>query len=125
VIMLENVEEFQTWGPLLEDGRPDPARKGETFREWVSQSCRALGYVVEWREMKAADYGAPTSRKRLFVVARCDGQPIVWPAPTHGKGRRPYRTAAECIDWSIPCPSIFARKKTSCRCDPSPDRARC
>lgn len=110
VIMLENVEEFQTWGPLLEDGRPDPKRKGETFREWVAR-LRALGYVVEWRELKAADYGAPTSRKRLFVIARCDGRPIVWPAPTHGKGRLPYRTAAECIDWSIPCPSIFTRAK--------------
>jgi DNA (cytosine-5)-methyltransferase 1 len=110
LIMLENVEEFQTWCPLLEDGRPDPTRKGETFREWVSK-LRALGYVVEWRELKAADYGAPTSRKRLFVIARCDGQPIVWPEPTHGKGRLPYRTAAECIDWSIPCPSIFERKK--------------
>lgn len=110
LIMLENVEEFQTWCPLLEDGRPDPSRKGETFREWVGK-LRALGYIVEWRELKAADYGTPTSRKRLFVIARCDGQPIVWPEPTHGKGRRPYRTAAECIDWSIPCPSIFERSK--------------
>lgn len=110
VIMLENVEEFQTWCPLLEDGRPDPERKGETFREWVGK-LRALGYIVEWRELKAADYGTPTSRKRLFVIARCDGQPIVWPIPTHGKGRLPYRTAAECIDWSIPCPSIFERAR--------------
>lgn len=110
VIMLENVEEFQDWCPLLEDGRPDPTRKGETFREWVAQ-LRALGYIVEWRELKAADYGTPTSRKRLFVVARCDGQPIVWPTPTHGPGRMPYRTAAECIDWSIPCPSIFERER--------------
>jgi len=110
VAMLENVEEFQTWGPLLGDGRPDPARKGETFREWVTK-LRALGYVVEWRELKAADYGTPTSRKRLFVIARCDGLPIVWPEPTHGKGRLPYRTAAECIDWSIPCPSIFERER--------------
>lgn len=110
VIMLENVEEFQTWGPLLEDGRPDPNRKGETFREWVGQ-LRALGYAVEWRELKAADYGTPTSRKRLFVIARCDSQPITWPEPTHGKGRKAYRTAAECVDWSIPCPSIFERDR--------------
>lgn len=111
IILLENVEEFADWGPLGEDGNPDPARRGLTFRRWVS-SLRNTGYAVEWRELRASDYGAPTSRKRLFVVARCDGQPIVWPAPTHGPGRaRPYRTAAECIDWSIPCPSIFDRKK--------------
>lgn len=110
LIMLENVEEFQTWCPLDAEGRPDLTRKGETFREWVGR-LQSLGYVVEWRELKAADFGAPTSRKRLFVVARCDGQPIVWPSPTHGKGLRPYRTAAECIDWSIPCPSIFERPK--------------
>lgn len=110
LIMLENVEEFQTWCPLDPEGRPDLSRKGQTFREWVGR-LQALGYVVEWRELKAADFGAPTSRKRLFVVARCDGQPIIWPSPTHGKGLRPYRTAAECIDWSIPCPSIFERPK--------------
>jgi DNA (cytosine-5)-methyltransferase 1 len=110
VIALENVEEFQHWGPLTDDGQPCPERKGLTFRRWVAQ-LRNLGYVVEWRELRACDYGAPTIRKRLFVIARCDGQPIVWPQPTHGKGLRPHRTAAECIDWSLPCPSIFDRKK--------------
>lgn len=110
IIMLENVEEFRTWCPLLENGRPDPTKKGETFNEWVAQ-LQACGYVVEVRELKAADYGTPTSRKRLFVIARCDGWPIVWPIPTHGKGLKPYRTAAECIDWSIACPSIFERAK--------------
>lgn len=109
IICLENVEEFQTWGPLKDD-LPDPARGGETFKRWVN-ALRGLGYSVEWRELRACDYGAPTIRKRLFLVARCDGQPIVWPTPTHGKGLKPYRTAAEIIDWSIPCPSIFEREK--------------
>lgn len=108
VICLENVEEFQTWGPVLRDtGRPCPERKGATFRRFIGR-LRRLGYAVEWRELRACDYGAPTSRKRLFLVARCDGEPIVWPTPTHGKGRPlPWRTAAECIDWTLPCPSIF------------------
>jgi DNA (cytosine-5)-methyltransferase 1 len=119
IIILENVEEFQDWGPLLyaEDGtcKPCPDRRGETFKEWVSQLKR-LGYKVEFRQLVAADYGAPTTRKRLFLIARRDGQKIVWPAPTHGKptdldviaGRKlPWRTAAEIIDWSLPCPSIF------------------
>lgn len=111
VICVENVEELQQWGPLGPDNQPDPSRRGETFARWVN-GLRKLGYVVEWRELRACDYGAPTSRKRLFIVARCDGMPIVWPVPTHGRGRpKPYRTAAECIDWSIPCPSIFDRKK--------------
>lgn len=110
VIMLENVEEFETWGPLTKDGMPDPAKKGLTFRRWWRQLENA-GYTVDWRVLKACDYGAPTIRKRLFVIARCDGQPIVWPKPTHGPGLLPYRTAAECIDFSIPCPSIFERKK--------------
>ena len=119
VICLENVEEFQTWGPLLEDGRPCPERKGKTFARWVAQ-LRNLGYQVEWRELRACDYGAPTIRKRLFLVARCDGAPIVWPAATHAapdslavKSRKlkPWRTAAECIDWSIPAPSIFERAR--------------
>ena len=110
VICLENVEEFQTWGPLADDGRPCPDCKGLTFRRWVGQ-LRALGYAVEWRELRACDYGAPTIRKRLFLVARCDGAPIVWPAPTHGPGLRPHRTAAECINWSLPCPSIFERER--------------
>lgn len=110
VIALENVAEFQTWGPLDESGKPIKARAGETFNEWVS-ALRALGYEVEWRVLNAADYGAATARKRLFIVARRDGKPIGWPEPTHGLGLEPYRAAAECIDWSIPCPSIFARKR--------------
>ena len=111
VIVLENVEEFQTWGPLGPDGLPDRLRRGDTFRRFTAR-LRRLGYHVEWRELRACDYGAPTIRKRLFLVARCDGQPIVWPKPTYGKGRaHPWRTAAECIDWSILCPSIFERKK--------------
>ncbi|PKL76376.1 MAG: hypothetical protein CVV27_10585, partial [Candidatus Melainabacteria bacterium HGW-Melainabacteria-1] len=111
IIFLENVEEFQTWGPICPDtNMPIKARKGETFRRWVNE-LESLGYRVEWRELKACDYGAPTTRKRLFLVARRDGLPIVWPTPTHGPGRQPYRTAAECIDWSIPCPSIFERKR--------------
>lgn len=110
VIALENVEEFRHWGPLLDDGTPCPQRKGKTFERWVAQ-LRNLGYAVEWRELRACDYGAPTIRKRLFLVARCDSVPIVWPEPTHGPGRKPYRTAAECIDWSLPCPSIFERER--------------
>lgn len=116
VIMLENVEEFVTWGPLTEAGHPCPDRRGHTFAEWVRE-LRRLGYQVEWRESRACIYGAPTIRKRLAVIARCDGRPIVWPEPTHGPatdpevlaGRLlPYRTAAtDVIDWSIPCPSIF------------------
>ena len=155
VILLENVEEFTTWGPLRQrhvgghpttagpltadlwdrappdvkgdpvfndDGTPfmeiDPLRKGQTFTEWVHRLRRA-GYKVEWRELRACDYGAPTIRKRLFVVARCDGQPIVWPDPTHADPDsaavkagtlKPWRSAAECIDWSLPCPSIFDTK---------------
>lgn len=154
VVMLENVEEFKTWGPLItaEDGteHPDPARAGETFAAFVAmlttgidadhpallECCEVLGfdinsidakrlqaglgYVVDHRELRASDYGAPTIRKRFFMVMRCDGQPVVWPEPTHGDPkllevqsghRKPWRTAAECIDWSIPCPSIFERKK--------------
>lgn len=151
VIMLENVEEFKTWGPLIQcpvtDAmHPCPERKGETFNAFVSMlstgidadhpaltECietlglldsakliKGLGYNVEFRELRACDYGAPTIRKRLFMIARCDGQPIVWPEPTHGapdseavkSGKLlPWRTAAECIDWSLPCKSIFGRKK--------------
>lgn len=119
VIILENVEEFQTWGPLLDNGHPCPERKGQTFHLFIKQLQR-LGYKVDWRELRACDYGAPTTRKRLFLIARCDGRPIVWPEPTHGEPgsllvasgiQKPYRTAAECIDWSFPCPSIFERKK--------------
>ena len=114
VIMLENVEEFVTWGPVRK-GRPVKSKKGQTFRLWKSQ-LESLGYKVEHRELVACDYGAPTSRKRFFLIARRDGRPIVWPEPTHGDPDglmircgllKPWRAAAECIDWSIPCPSIF------------------
>lgn len=119
VLMLENVPEFEGWGPLYPDDHPNPKlrgrripeRKGEFFKEWVGR-VRAAGYEVEWRNLVAADYGAPTSRKRLYLIARCDGRPIVWPEPTHGPGRPlPWRTAAECIDWDIEGRSIFGRKK--------------
>ncbi len=111
VIVLENVEEFQGWGPVLANGKPCPERRGQTFRAFVRR-LRRLGYLVEWRELRACDYGAPTIRKRLFLIARCDGEQIRWPVATHGKGRAlAWRTAAECIDWAIPCPSIFERKK--------------
>ena len=111
IICLENVEEFVTWGPLTQDGRPCPRHKGREFRAFVN-ALQRLGYAVQWRELRACDYGAPTSRKRLFLVARRDGQPIVWPTPTHGPGRpQPWRTAAQCIDWSLPCPSIFNRPR--------------
>lgn len=137
VIMLENVEEFRTWCPIdPETGLPirrianngqlslleDPATprkgrrkkiklEGETFQLWVA-ALRKAGYQIEYREIRGCDYGEATIRKRLFVIARCDGQPIVWPNATHGPGLRPYRTAANSvIDWSIPCPSIFDRPK--------------
>lgn len=110
VIILENVEEFQDWGPLTAENMPCPKRKGLTFQRW-KRELENCGYVVEHRELRACDYGAPTIRKRLFLVARCDGLPITWPVPTHGKGLRPYRTAAECIDWAHPCPSIFERAR--------------
>lgn len=123
VIMLENVEEFQTWGPLLIDAegnaRPDPAKKGRTFNSFIN-ALRRQGYKVEWRELRACDYGTPTIRKRLFLIARRDGAPIVWPKPTHGDPASaevkagkllPWLTAADIIDWSIPCTSIFERKR--------------
>lgn len=112
VIILENVPEFVTWGRLGKDGKPDKRYTGETFRSFVYQ-LKQHGYDVDYRELKACDYGAPTIRKRFFLIARCDGKPIVFPKPTHGteKGLLPYRTAAECIDWSIPCRSIFGREK--------------
>lgn len=149
IMPLENVEEFVTWGPL-KNGRPCPERKGETFQGFIMALTtglsprhpawkdavyalnldgnlrdklklkRGLGYKVEWRELIAANYGAPTTRKRFFLVARNDGEPIRWPEPTHGKpdsegvksGQlKPWRTAAEIIDWSIPCPSIFERTR--------------
>lgn len=111
VIALENVPEFVTWGPLDSEGRPVKEQAGETFTAFVA-ALRSLGYVVEWRTLVAADYGTPTTRKRLFLVARRDGQPIRWPEPTHGAGRpKPWIAAAECIDWSLLIPSIFDRKK--------------
>lgn len=154
VMMLENVEEFKTWGPLLADEngdqRPDPKRAGETFAAFVgmlgagidaghpalTEACdflgiephssdalrlvNGLGYDVDSRELRACDYGAPTIRKRFFMVMRCDGQPVTWPEPSHGDPKslgvlngalKPWRTAAECIDWSLVCPSIFERKR--------------
>ncbi len=112
VIMLENVEEFADWGPLLPDGKIDPAKRGLTFRRW-HRELENLGYAIDMRELRACDYGAPTTRKRLFIIMRRDGREIVFPEATHGGAlwQRPYRTAAECIDWSIPCPSIFERSR--------------
>lgn len=151
VMMLENVEEFKTWGPLLADEmRPDPLRTGETFSAFVgmlsdgipadhpalAEVCEflsipegseqaqrlinGLGYSIDYRELRACDFGAPTIRKRFFMVMRCDGQEIYWPEPTHGDPKSlevqsgklaPWRTAAECIDWNIPALSIFDRKR--------------
>ncbi|MFK7667482.1 DNA cytosine methyltransferase [Pseudomonas lundensis] len=142
VISLENVKQILQWGPLVakrckSTGRviklgggvaeagevvpvseqflvPDPKRRGQTWAVFVAELQR-LGYAVEWRVIKACDFGAPTSRERLFMIARCDGQAIVWPEPTHAKnpakGQQKWRTAAECIDWTIPSKSIFGRKK--------------
>lgn len=163
VIVIENVREFQDWGPLTPCWRcagcdwrgtegqakllrsrlacprcdsvrikpevsdrgpvmmPDPAKKGLTFRQFVGR-LRGLGYDVDWKVLNAADFGVPTHRRRLFLVARNDGEPIEWPDPTHGDPAKigkdffsldlkPWRTAAECIDWSIPCPSIFERDR--------------
>ncbi|MBE6547836.1 MAG: DNA cytosine methyltransferase [Ruminococcaceae bacterium] len=150
VIMMENVPEIMTWGPLGEDNKPIKERMGETFDGFlaalsfglsrsspafhemcealgvsensdIALACeRGLGYDIQYRELKSCDYGAPTTRTRFYMIARCDGKPIVWPAPTHGDKRNPkvkdgtllpYRTAAECIDWSIPAKSIFERDK--------------
>lgn len=113
-IATENVPELLTWGPLDENGRPRANDAGRYFRAWVSK-LRRLGYHVDWRRLRACDYGAPTTRERLYVLASLDGAPR-WPAPTHGEpgnvlGLAPYRTAAECIDWTIPCRSIFDRDK--------------
>lgn len=115
VIMLENVEEFKTWGPLNRRHHPIKSKQGKTFERFVQQ-LTDLGYKVEFRELVAADYGAPTMRKRFFMIARCDGKPIVWPEPTHGSAdseevkaglRKPYVGAYTQIDFSRPCPSIF------------------
>lgn len=123
IIMLENVEEFKTWGPV-KDGEPalnqkGQSQKGKTFKNFVKELIK-LGYQVEWSELRASDFGVPTTRKRFFLIARCDGNPIYWPTPTHGdpktlevqSGRlKPWSTAADIIDWSLPCPSIFTRKR--------------
>lgn len=121
VVTMENVEEWKDWGPLVQTERglmPCPDRRGQTFEAWC-KSIRKLGGKIEWRELRACDYGAPTIRKRLFLIVRFDGKPIVWPEPTHGDpksedviaGRKlPWRCAAEIIDWSLPCPSIFDSK---------------
>jgi DNA (cytosine-5)-methyltransferase 1 len=122
LIFLENVEEFQTWGPLILGPKgheiPDPERVGTTFREWIGRFKRA-GYRVEWRVLRACDFGAPTIRKRLYIIMRRDGEKIVWPSPSHGdpkspgvrSGKRlPWVTAAEIIDWDLPCPSILMTK---------------
>lgn len=117
VIMLENVEEFTTWGPVRK-GRPIKKKAGITFQKWKWQ-LMGLGYSIEHRELVAADYGAPTSRKRFVLCARCDGKPIVWPERTHAPANsqevlsgkyKPWRSAAEIIDFSLPCPSIFESK---------------
>lgn len=115
VIMLENVEEFKTWGPLNRRKHPIKSKQGKTFEKFVQQ-LTDLGYEVQFQEMIAADYGAPTMRKRFFLIARCDGKPIVWPEPTHGAADseqvkngslKPYVGAYTQIDFSRPCPSIF------------------
>lgn len=115
VIMLENVEEFQDWGRLDKDGKPDPKYKGETFHRFVGQ-LEKLGYHVQFRLLRACDYGAPTIRQRFFLIARCDGKPIKWPEPTHADPgglevaahmKKPWRPVAEVLDFSLPCPSIF------------------
>lgn len=118
VIILENVEEFQTWGPVRK-GKPIKSKQGQTFQRWLQQ-LRDLGYTVEYRELVAADYGAPTTRKRFVLIARCDGQPIVWPERTHAprdsievkSGKLlPWRSADEIIDWTVPMYSIFATRE--------------
>ncbi len=118
VIILENVEEFKTWGPLKND-KPDPGKRGHTFKRFV-RALKKYGYNVEWKELKACDYGAPTTRKRFFLIARCDNESIIWPKATHGDPeelnvqlglKKPYRTAGEIIDWSLKAPSIYQRKK--------------
>ena len=115
VIMLENVEEFKTWGPLNRGHHPIKSKQGKTFERFVQQ-LTDLGYEVDFRELVAADYGAPTMRKRFFMIARCDGEPIVWPEPTHGPADsekveegllKPYVGAYTQLDFSLPCPSIF------------------
>ena len=110
-IFLENVEEFADWGPLDELGKPDRSQRGADFRAWCGR-LSDLGYHIEWRILVAANYGTPTTRKRLFLKAVRKGRPVVWPDTTHGKGQsQPWNTAASIIDWTLPCPSIFDRKR--------------
>jgi DNA (cytosine-5)-methyltransferase 1 len=109
-LALENVREFASWGPLLDDGTPCPARRGLTFRRWWRQ-LENLGYQLDARELRACDYGAPTTRARLFILGRRDGQPIVWPTPSHGPGRLPFVGVDTCIDWGTPAPSVFTRRR--------------
>lgn len=119
IIILENVEEFQHWGPVDENGIPIKEKQGETFNDFV-EAFKNLGYIVEWKELRAADFGVPTIRKRFFLIARCDGNPIVWSKPTHKnkedkdfeeKNLLPWVESSTIIDWSIPGKSIFNRKK--------------
>ncbi|MEG3040862.1 MAG: DNA (cytosine-5-)-methyltransferase [Clostridium sp.] len=110
VIILENVEEFQTWGPIGADGKPIAKEKGRTFRSFLN-AFKYLGYKVEYKELAACDYGAPTTRRRFFLIARCDGQPIIWPESTHGENKKFYIAASSIIDWTIPIQSIFERNK--------------
>ena len=119
VIMLENVEEFKTWGPLNRGHHPIKTKQGKTFGKFVQQ-LQDLGYEVQFRELVAADYGAPTMRKRFFMIARCDGYPIIWPEPTHAPRDseevkagllKPYVGAYTQIDFNRPCPSIFDTSK--------------
>jgi len=108
---IENVEEYLSWGPLDDQGQPIKELAGITFQKWV-KAIEREGYSIDWRFLRACDYGAPTLRRRLFIVCRRDRKPIVWPEPTHGHGRdKPWRAAAECINWNLPCPSLFNRKK--------------
>ncbi|PKM61660.1 MAG: DNA cytosine methyltransferase [Firmicutes bacterium HGW-Firmicutes-4] len=119
VIILENVEEFKTWGPLGDDNQPDKNKTGETFNSFVEQ-LKIIGYQVEFRELISADYGAPTKRKRFFMVSRCDGLPISWPTKSHGPRNskevamgilKPYTPVSDVLDFSKPCPSIFDTKQ--------------
>jgi len=111
ILILENVEEFQTWGPLEKDGNLKKALSGWFFKCFVG-ALRRRGYAVEYRELRACDYGAPTIRKRFFLIARRDGRPITWPLPTHGEGRVcSYRAVAECLDFTLPAPSIFLNRE--------------
>ena len=123
VIMMENVQEIQTWGPLLPNGKPNPEKAGQTYRRFI-RALENLGYKVETNILVAADYGAPTTRERWFLIARCDGKPIVWPEPTHmprgkfetlygwaAQGMKPWVPVADVIDWTLPCPSIFDTKE--------------